>query len=94
MADRSLVFRAHATSRMLERDILLSEVRDVLLQGEVIERYPDDRPFPSRLVLGWAAGRALHVVAADDAGSLTFVITAYEPDPDEWEPGFRIRRAL
>lgn len=78
---------------MLERNILLADVRCVLREGDVIERYPDDRPFPSRLMLGWIAGRGLHVVAADDTEHSTFVITAYEPDPDEWEPDFRTRRA-
>ncbi len=76
---------------MLERRITLADVRSVLDDGEVIERYTDDAPFASRLMLGWSGGRPLHVVAADDNGS-TYVITAYEPDVTEWTPDFKTRR--
>jgi hypothetical protein len=69
-----LVFRTHAIQRMFERRISHEEVRQVLEAGQIIERYADDVPYPSRLVLGWAGGRP------------------YEPDPGQWEPGFRRRR--
>ena len=61
-----LVFRVHAIQRMALRDISEAEVRAVLTTGEAIEEYPDDTPFPSRLVLGWVGSRPLHVVAADN----------------------------
>ncbi len=36
--------------------------------------------------------RPIHVVAADNAqADETIVITLYEPDPAEWEDGFRKR---
>jgi hypothetical protein len=88
-----LIFRVHALRRMFARSITASEVRTVLEQGDTIESYPQDTPYPSRLVLGYAGGRALHVVVADneDDGE-TIVVTAYEPDPALWQPGFRRRR--
>ena len=65
----------------------------MLTTGETIEDYPDDTPFPSRLVLGWVGSRPLHVVAADNPEEEnTIVITVYEPEPDQWEVGFRRRR--
>ena len=39
-------------------------VQAVLESGEAIAEYPDDTPYASRLVLGWAGPRPLHVVAA------------------------------
>lgn len=61
--------------------------------GETIETYPDDTPFPSRLTLGWIGARPLHVVAAVNAeAEETIVITVYEPDLSEWEPGFKRRK--
>ncbi len=61
--------------------------------GEVIEEYPDDTPYPSRLVLGRRHGRPLHVVAADDPDEReTIVITVYEPNPTEWEADFKRRK--
>lgn len=87
-----LLFRVHAIRRMAERDISVVDVRRVLEGGEVIETYPEDTPFPSRLVLGWIGSRPLHVVAAEDAEEgRTFIVTVYEPDKAQWDPTFRRR---
>ncbi len=52
-----------------------------------------DTPYPSALLLAFAGSRPLHVVRAIDTESqTTYVITAYEPDPAEWDASFRIRR--
>ena len=89
----SLVYRVHALQHMFERGITEEDVRHVLETGEVIERYPDDRPYPSRLVLGWREDRPLHVVVAEQAEADTLiVITVYEPDPTLWEDDFKRRR--
>ena len=78
---------------MFERDITHQDIRVVLESGEVIEEYPDDKPYPGRLMLGWTGMRPIHGVAAEIAEvAETIVITAYEPDSDLWEPGFRNRR--
>jgi hypothetical protein len=88
-----LVFRVHAIQRMFQRRITEADVRHVLDTGEVIEEYPDDVPYPSRLVSGESENRFLHVVIADNTGvGETIVITVYEPDPEQWEPGFRRRK--
>lgn len=85
-----LVFRVHAIQRMFQHRISEEDIRYVLEGGETIKNYPDDMPYPSRLVLGWLASRPVHVVAADDVESgKTFVITVYEPDPKLWNSGFR-----
>lgn len=77
-----LIFRVHAIQRMSQYEIDVEDVRYVLEQGETIKNYPDDMPYPSRLVLGWREARPLHVVAADDTeGDRTFVITVYKPTP-------------
>jgi hypothetical protein len=63
-----------------------------LVNGDVIEDYPNDYPYPSRLVLGFCGARPLHVVAADNPGAPeTIVITVYEPDPAQWDVTFRVR---
>jgi len=88
-----LVFRVHAAQRMAERAIATADVRHALDTGEVIVDYPDDTPYPSRLVLGWTGIRPIHVVAADaDDDQLTIVITVYDPDLELWERGFKTRR--
>jgi hypothetical protein len=88
-----LVFRVHAIQRMYQRNINELEVRHVIAAGEIVEDYPDDTPYPSRLLLGWHDKRPLHVVVADNRDDKeNIVITAYEPDPTEWEADFKRRK--
>lgn len=89
----ALVFRVHAIQRMFQRQISIDDVRQAMTNGEVIEYYPMDTPYPSRLILGRRGSRPVHVVVADNAESQeTIVITVYEPDLSRWEPGFKRRK--
>lgn len=88
-----LVFRVHAIQRMFRRQINEADVRHVLKTGTVIEDYPDDTPYPSRLVLGWCRSRPIHVVSADNhADRETIIVTTYEPDSNQWAPDFKRRK--
>lgn len=58
------MYRVHALQRMVERDIREEDVALVILSGRTIEDYPDDKPYPSRLILGWIGSRPIHLVAA------------------------------
>jgi hypothetical protein len=79
---------------MFERHISVEDVEAVSHNGEMIENYPDDSPYPSRLMLGWRASRPLHVVVAEDLReNKLIVITAYEPDAAQWDAEFRRRKA-
>jgi hypothetical protein len=69
------------------------EVRNAIEAGETIEDYPNDFPYPSRLVLGWYGPRPIHVVVADNSDEKeNIVITVYEPDPSEWEADLKRRK--
>jgi hypothetical protein len=86
-------FSGHAVRRMFARSLSRDEVLAVVRTGEVIEEYPGDTPFPSVLILGLKGSVPLHVVLGfDSVGRVCYVVTAYEPDPDLWEPGFKVRR--
>jgi hypothetical protein len=88
-----LIYRVHALQRMFLRRITDEDVRHVLASGTTVESYPDDTPYPSRLVLGWQSRRPIHVVVADNtADQQTIVVTVYEPDPERWYPGFERRK--
>ena len=88
-----LVFRVHAVQRMFQRHVTVDDVRNALENGEELEAYPEDQPYPSRLVLGWSGSRPLHIVAAHNlADDETIVITVYEPDCFRWDASFRRRR--
>lgn len=79
---------------MAERNISRDDVEYVIEEGVTIRDYPDDTPYPSRLILGWRDARPLHVVAADvEITGETIIITVYEPDPDIWNTDFRSKKA-
>lgn len=87
-----IVYRTHALVRMFQRKISVEDVRSMLVNGETIEDYPDDIPYPSCLILGWSGKRPLHVVAAyNESENETVIITVYEPDPVLWSEDFRRR---
>jgi hypothetical protein len=88
-----LVFSGHAVKQMFQRRISRDEVKAVLAEGEVIAEYPDDRPYPSCLMLKILNQRPIHVVAARDTETQTaYVINAYEPDLNLWQPDFKTRK--
>jgi len=88
-----LYFSRHAIRQMFDRRISTEQVRSVIETGEVVIDYPDDRPYPSFLMLATVAGRPLHVVVAyDETSDVGHVITTYEPDPAKWSEDFRERR--
>ena len=93
MEQKHLVFRVHALQRMFQRSMSKDDVRKVLNEGKTIKNYPDDKPYPSRLVLGWIEQRPIHIVVADNIkDNQEIVITVYEPDPAQWQEGFERRK--
>lgn len=56
-----LLYRVHAVQRMAERGIREEDVDRVIAEGKEMESYPDDKPYPSRLLLGWVERRPIHV---------------------------------
>ena len=89
----ALEYSLHAVQQMVARNIMPEEVAEVILAGEVIEDYPQDKYGPSCLVLGRTlARRALHVQCTHPSRPLVKVITAYEPDPAQWDQNLKHRK--
>jgi len=78
---------------MFERRISRNDVVEAIKKGEILQEYPDDRPFPSEVIYFMADTRPLHVVVGYHAPSGTaVVITVYEPGPDLWTSDYKRRR--
>ena len=78
-------FSQHALDQSLKKAISVTELREAVATGEVIEDYPNDKYGPSCLILGWTlARRPLHVQCSYPSRPLVKVITLYEPDPARW----------
>ena len=87
------LFRLHAIRRMFERRISEADVKKVVQTGAVIENYPEDTPYPSKLMLGWCESRPLHIVVAENkAEQEIIIVTVYEPSLDFWEADFKRRK--
>ena len=79
--DSSLRWTRHILERLFQRNIHIDDVKAALMDGEIIEQYPNDYPFPSCLVLGHTmTGQTLHVVCGSNGQEL-WLITAYFPNP-------------
>ena len=67
-------------------EIMDHEVVEAVLNGKIIEDYPEDTPYPSCLVYGRTSEeRPLHAVCAYAADiEQVIIITAYEPSPGQW----------
>jgi len=85
-------FTQHFKIRLKERGIKFSDVKHVLLSGEIIEQYQDDLPLPSILIFGYTKDNIpLHIaVSVDD--DLIFLVTTYFPSDDIWELDYKTRK--
>lgn len=87
-----VLWSVHVLVRIQERGIYRKDAVNAILTGEIIEQYPEDKPYPSCLILGESTrGEPLHVVAALSESNAT-MITAYYPTPDKFFEDNRTRK--
>jgi len=93
LQDRTLKYTKHALLRRIEREIIHSEIEEVIMTGEQIEDYPKDKYGPSCLISGRTAKhRWLHVQCS--YFPRVMVITVYEPSLTEWLKDRKTRRKM
>ena len=94
MKCKTLHFSRHAFERMFQRGINPDTAARIVEEAEIIIEYPDDKPYPSALLLGFYRKQAIHtVVAQTDAGDCQLA-TIYWPDPAIWDESFKRSRQL
>ena len=82
----------HAAERSRQRGISSRDIRNAVENGEIIEQYSDDFPFPSCLILGKDfAGNPVHVCMSEE-GTASRIITAYYPAREKWSEDFKTRK--
>ncbi len=82
----------HILVRLLQRNISLENIEHAIMNGEIIEEYPEDYPYPSCLISGLSTDKqSLHVVCGISPTEL-YLITAYYPSLDEWTDDFKSRK--
>lgn len=86
-------FTPHAIREADAENISLDDLIDSIIDGEMIEDYPDDDRGHSCLVFGYSKnGRPLHSKCAIESNK-TIICTAYEPNLSKmtWKPDLRTR---
>lgn len=83
----------HADEEATADRLTLDEIYSSVVDGEIIEAYPTDRPYPSCLVFGRTPkGDPVHSVwGYNETTDSVVLITVYRPDPNRWIE-WRIRR--
>lgn len=84
----------HIFVRLAQRNISMEDVEAAILNGELIEDYPNDYPFPSCLIMGYRTSKdVIHVVCApNDSRTELWLITAYIPTREKWMDDFKTRK--
>lgn len=81
-------FSIHAQQERLEDDLDVIEIEEALVQGGILEDYPDDPRGESCLILGYAGTKPIHVVVgwADKDGTekVLRIVTVYIPKAPKW----------
>ena len=86
-----IVVTAHAEMQMRIRKISIQDIYSAIGNGETIKQYPDDKPYPSCLVLGFTSqNKPLHFVCSIGNNTL-YLITAYYPDEEQWDDSFKFK---
>ena len=85
-------FTLHALERIIERGIQPAEIKEAILNGEVIESYPEDKYGPSCLIFGKCTRKILHIQCSQDP---VWIITAYDPTltPEKWDQNYKKRKS-
>lgn len=90
--DKKIVWTNHVVVRLLQRNIAQEDVENAILNGEIIEEYENDYPYPSCLVYGInLKNKVLHVVCGINKTEL-WIITAYYPDNIKWNEDLKTRK--
>ena len=77
------LYSQHADEERIEDDLTFNQIKKALLNGEIIEQYPDTGRGESCLVLGYADDLPIHIVCGQRNVKLV-LITVYIPRPPKF----------
>ncbi|MDA0745183.1 MAG: DUF4258 domain-containing protein [bacterium] len=90
---RAIRWTYHVNMRLMERSISRKFILDAVNSYVIIESYPKDKYLPSYLVYAESGSEIFHILFATDVeGNNVRVLTAYYPDPEEWQTDLKTRR--
>lgn len=88
-----MLWTYHVNLRLGQRFIARETIIAAAESYEIVEEYPQDKYFPSYLLLGRQGESAFHVLFGTDVDSQNVrIVTAYYPSVEEWEEDLKTRR--
>ncbi len=89
----NLFWSKHSLKEMNDDNLISSQVKEAIINGEIIEKYPNDKPFSSILVFGYSIDVPIHVVVAfNHILNEAVIITVYIPNTKIFEENLKTRR--
>lgn len=59
----NIQWSGHILTRMQQRGMKVKDIIECIFNGEIVEYYPEDYPFPSCLILGYSnRGEGIHIL--------------------------------
>lgn len=66
-----MVYSVHVVIQMFKRGLSEDDIVQILNTGVIIREYPEDKPYPSFLILGFRDRTPLHIVyAVNEVGKI------------------------
>ena len=83
----------HALDQSIIRSITISEIKEAISQGKIIEDYPDDKYGATCLIAGETQNnRPLHIQCNYPERPLIKIITIYQPSLSPWSNNYTTRK--
>lgn len=87
---KDIIIKLHAYERIRLRGLSLDMIENAILDDDIVERYPDDYPISSVLLLGFDETVPIHVICApSDIGLI--IISVYIPNRNIWLGDYKTR---
>ena len=90
--NNDFVLSTHADQEAADEEIDIADIRDAILNDEILEYYEDTGRGESCLILGFVNNRPIHVVCGWRRQSV-LIITVYIPKPPKFEDPWTRRRS-
>lgn len=76
----------HADAEAQVDNLTFNDIIETVIEGEIIEEYHTDKPYPSCLIFGKTSkGDPVHSVwGCNEKNNWVVLITVYRPDQERW----------
>lgn len=90
--NKKIYWTKHCLNRMNQRNILISDVKEAIDNGNIIEYYDEDYPYSSCLILGKSKSKKIIHIVCGINDDMVYMVTVYYPDKDKWKNNMKRRK--